>query len=39
MQSLVGMKQDYLIEAILRSCQNKADVVEADEFESGIGQY
>ena len=36
MQSLVGMKQDYLMEAILRSCQNKADVVEADEFESGI---
>jgi len=35
-QLLVEMNQDYLIEAILRSCQNKADVVEADEFESGI---
>ena len=30
------MNRDRLIEAILRSCQNKADVVEADEFESGI---
>jgi len=35
-QLLVELNQDYLIEAILRSCQNKADVVEADEFESGI---
>jgi 3-dehydroquinate synthase len=35
-QSLVAMNLDLLIEAILRSCQNKADVVEADEFESGI---
>ena len=32
------MKQDasLLIEAILRSCQNKADVVEMDEHESGV---
>ena len=30
------MNLELLIEAILRSCQNKADVVEADEFESGI---
>ena len=35
-QSLIAMNLDLLIEAILRSCQNKADVVEADEFESGI---
>ena len=35
-QSLVAMNQELLIEAIRRSCQNKADVVEADEFESGI---
>ena len=35
-QSLVTMNLDLLIEAIMRSCQNKADVVEADEFESGI---
>jgi len=35
-QSLVAMNLDLLIEAILQSCQNKADVVEADEFESGI---
>ena len=35
-QSLVAMNLDLLMEAILRSCQNKADVVEADEFESGI---
>ena len=25
-----------IIEAIVRSCQNKADIVESDEFESGI---
>ena len=32
------MQQDasLLIEAILRSCQNKADVVEMDEHESGV---
>jgi len=35
-QSLIEMNPEYLTEAILRSCQNKADVVEADEFESGI---
>ena len=35
-QSLTEMNPEYLTEAILRSCQNKADVVEADEFESGI---
>ena len=35
-QSLIEMNSEHLSEAILRSCQNKADVVEADEFESGI---
>ena len=32
------MQQDtsLLIEAVLRSCQNKADVVEMDEHESGV---
>ena len=35
-QSLIEMKPEYLSEAILRSCQNKAEVVEADEFESGV---
>ena len=35
-QSLIEMNPEHLSEAILRSCQNKADVVEADEFESGI---
>ena len=32
------MKRDsqLLIQSVIRSCQNKADIVEADEFESGI---
>ena len=32
------MKRDsqLLIEAVVRSCQNKADIVESDEFESNI---
>ena len=32
------MKRDsqLLIQSVVRSCQNKADIVEADEFESGI---
>jgi 3-dehydroquinate synthase len=30
------MNPKYLIEAVQRSCENKAAVVEADEFESGI---
>jgi len=32
------MKRDpqLLIQTVVRSCQNKADIVEADEFESGI---
>ena len=30
------MNPEYLIEAVERSCENKAAVVEADEFESGI---
>ena len=34
--SLKEMKAEFLIEAIQRSCENKASVVEADEFESGI---
>ena len=34
--SLKEMKAASLIEAIQRSCENKADVVEADELESGI---
>ena len=34
--SLKEMKASSLIEAIQRSCENKASVVEADEFESGI---
>jgi len=34
--SLKEMKAESLIEAIQRSCENKASVVEADEFESGI---
>lgn len=33
---LKEMKPEFLVEAIQRSCENKAAVVEADEFESGI---
>ena len=35
-QYLMEMNAKYLIEAVQRSCENKAAVVEADEFESGI---
>ena len=35
-QYLMEMNPEYLIEAVQRSCENKAAVVEADEFESGI---
>ena len=35
-QYLMEMNPKYLIEAVERSCENKAAVVEADEFESGI---
>ena len=35
-QYLMEMNSKYLIEAVQRSCENKAAVVEADEFESGI---
>ena len=38
-QNIEGiMKRDsqLLIQSVVRSCQNKADIVEADEFESGI---
>ena len=33
---LMHQESSLLIEAILRSCQNKADVVEVDEHESGV---
>ncbi len=36
MESLVGRDTDALIEAILRSCQNKAEVVAEDEHEGGV---
>ena len=35
-QFLIDLNPEYLIEAVERSCENKAAVVEADEFESGI---
>ena len=35
-QFLKKIKSELLIEAIQRSCENKAAIVEADEFESGI---
>ena len=35
-QYLMERNPEYLIEAVQRSCENKAAVVEADEFESGI---
>ncbi len=34
--SLMSLEQAVLVEAILKSCQNKADVVSADEREGGI---
>jgi len=36
MEGLMKLNPLLLIEAILRSCQNKADVVELDEHESGV---
>ncbi len=36
MDSLVGRDTDALIEAILRSCRNKAEVVAEDEHEGGV---
>ena len=36
MDGLMKLNSSLLIEAIKRSCQNKADVVEMDEHESGI---
>ena len=36
MEGLMKLNPSLLIEAILRSCQNKADVVEMDEHESGV---
>jgi 3-dehydroquinate synthase len=35
-EGLMKLNSSLLIEAIQRSCQNKADVVEIDEHESGI---
>ena len=35
-EGLMKLNPSLLIEAILRSCQNKADVVEMDEHESGV---
>jgi len=36
MEALVGRDTDTLIEAILRSCRNKAEVVAEDEHEGGV---
>ncbi len=36
MSALLSLDNNILIESILRSCQNKADVVSQDEKESGI---
>jgi 3-dehydroquinate synthase len=36
MEGLMKLNPSLLIEAIQRSCQNKADVVEIDENESGV---
>ena len=36
MEGLMKLNPTLLVEAILRSCQNKADVVEIDEHESGV---
>jgi 3-dehydroquinate synthase len=35
-EGLMKLNPSLLIEAIQRSCQNKADVVEMDEHESGV---
>ena len=36
MNGLMKLEASLLIEAIQRSCQNKAEVVEMDEYESGV---
>ena len=36
MHGLMKLEASLLIEAIQRSCQNKAEVVEMDEYESGV---
>jgi 3-dehydroquinate synthase len=36
MEGLMKLNPSLLIEAIERSCQNKADIVEMDEHESGV---
>lgn len=33
---LLGLEPDYVAEAVVRSCQHKAEIVAADERESGI---
>ncbi|MDB4039850.1 3-dehydroquinate synthase [Methylophilaceae bacterium] len=35
-KGIIKRDSQLLIEAVVRSCQNKADIVESDEFESGI---
>ena len=35
-EGIIKRDTQLLIEAVARSCQNKADIVESDEFESGI---
>lgn len=35
-QALMSLDSEYIIEAILRSCQNKADIVAQDEREGGV---
>ena len=35
-EGLISKSPDLLMEAIIRSCQNKSEIVEADEFEAGI---
>ena len=35
-KGIMQREPSLIIEAVVRSCQNKADIVETDEFESGI---
>jgi len=35
-KGIIERDHQLLIETVVRSCQNKADIVESDEFESGI---
>ena len=35
-EGIIKRDSQLLIEAVARSCQNKVDIVESDEFESGI---